>query len=538
LELTLRRFSRRDLIATFLGAPIALAACRRERSPRIPPGTFAGASPQIGHQLRELPDGSLQPQKWQELDVVIVGGGVSGLAAGWMLRRAGIDNFALLELEAAPGGTSRSGQSRVSAYPWGAHYVPVPAPENRLLLSLLEEMRVVEGYAADGRPIVGEQHLCRDPEERIFYRGRWYEGLYLHAGASVEDEAQLARFHRVIDDIAATRDAKGRRAFAIPISASSDDAEFLALDSFTMGEWMRQHRFTSPRLRWLVDYSCRDDYGTTIDETSAWAGVFYFASRVYSRGADEAQLMTWPEGNGRFVSHFRSAIASHVRTSELAIRLTPTKSGVDVVTLTNGRDVRGYRAKKVVFAAPAFLASFVIPSLRDDTPGRAINLEYAPWVVANLELRGRPVSHGFPLSWDNVIYDSPSLGYVAATHQSGIEHGPTVFTWYHALTGDAKKQRQHLLGASREEWADVVLADLERAHPEARTLTTRLDICRWGHAMVKPVPGLRQHLPKLAAPYRNIHFAHTDLSGLALFEEAFDHGCRAANEVATSLRSA
>jgi hypothetical protein len=32
-------------------------------------------------------------------------------------------------------------------------------------------------------------------------------------------------------------------------------------------------------------------------------------------------------------------------------------------------------------------------------------------------------------------------------------------------------------------------------------------------------------------PYRNIHFAHTDLSGVALFEEAFYHGLRAAREV-------
>ena len=26
----------------------------------------------------------------------------------------------------------------------------------------------------------------RDPQERIFYKGRWYEGLYLSAGASAE----------------------------------------------------------------------------------------------------------------------------------------------------------------------------------------------------------------------------------------------------------------------------------------------------------------------------------------------------------------
>jgi hypothetical protein len=31
-----------------------------------------------------------------------------------------------------------------------------------------------------------------------------------------------------------------------------------------------------------------------------------------------------------------------------------------------------------------------------------------------------------------------------------------------------------------------------------------------------------------------LHFAHTDLSGIALFEEAFDHGLRAAREIAAA----
>ena len=51
--------------------------------------------------------------------------------------------------------------------------------------------------------------------------------------------------------------------------------------------------------------------------------------------------------------------------------------------------------------------------------------------------------------------------------------------------------------------------------------------------MISPRPnfvwsGIRERAMK---PYRNIHFAHTDLSGVALFEEAFYHGLRAAKEV-------
>ena len=81
---------------------------------------------------------------------------------------------------------------------------------------------------------------------------------------------------------------------------------------------------------------------------------------------------------------------------------------------------------------------------------------------------------------------------------------------------------------------DVALTDLATAHPDIFALCTRADVMRWGHAMVRPVPGLAAALEKARAPFQNIHFANTDLSGVALFEEAFFHGIRAAEEVLTA----
>jgi hypothetical protein len=155
-------------------------------------------------------------------------------------------------------------------------------------------------------------------------------------------------------------------------------------------------------------------------------------------------------------------------------------------------------------------------------------------MVANLTLSARPAGRGFPPAWDNVLYESPSLGYVTATHQKLLDHGPTVLTYYYPLIDDDPRlARRRLLEAGRDEWAEVVLSDLERAHPDLRRLVTRLDVGRWGHAMVRPRPGLLFGGAREAAtrPYRGIHFAHTDLSGMALFEEAFHHGVRAAEEV-------
>ena len=69
--------------------------------------------------------------------------------------------------------------------------------------------------------------------------------------------------------------------------------------------------------------------------------------------------------------------------------------------------------------------------------------------------------------------------------------------------------------------------------PTSAELVERLDVMRWGHAMPRPRPGFVSGAarPRAAQPLRGIHFAHSDLSGVASFEEAFYQGVRAAEEV-------
>jgi protoporphyrinogen oxidase len=500
--------TRRDVLAAFLGSAVACRA--RNDEPPLPPGTLAGTAHTLGHRLLR---GAPQPTalQWESHEVVIAGGGVAGLAAAWRLAQAGIRDVVLFELEPALGGTSRS----EGAVPWGAHYIVAPSEEDAVLRKLLEEM----GVMRDG--VVGEEHLCRDPQERLFYRGRWYEGLYLYAGATAEDLRQLRAFEAEIAKWAAWRDARGRRAFAIPIAYGSDDAEVTALDRISTREWLDARGLTSPRLRWLVEYACRDDYGSLLETTSAWASVFYFASR------EERPVITWPEGNGRLVAHL-ARYAPSPRTGWLVARITPAGEGADVIAVRDDETI-GIHARHVIFAAPQFVARRVIPDFREESR----EFHYGSWMVANLTLRDRPQSQGFPLAWDNVLYESPSLGYVVSTHQRGIDHGPTVLTYYYALT--APNARETLLATGRDEWADVALTDLARAHPEIRTLTTRLDVMRWGHAMIHPRPNFiwSNARSRAAEPLGAIHFANTDLSGVALFEEALHHGVRAADEVLT-----
>ncbi len=534
-------WSRRELVTAFLGAGVAAAGCRRKERRDSVPGALVDRAVETGHLLRE----ATRPAPATEvraLDVLIVGGGVAGLSAAWRLRAAGLEDLLLVELDESLGGTSRSGRNAVSAFPWGAHYLPAPLETGGPVSRLLRELGAIVGEDEAGHPRFAEQMLIRQPDERLYYKGLWYEGLYLRAGASQDDLAELARFEAQIEQLSAARDGKGRKAFAVPTMLSSDDAEWMALDRISMADWLEQHGYRSRRLRWVVDYGCRDDFGAPAALVSAWAGLWYFCAR--RDGAREnAGYLSWPEGNGRLVSHLASSLEPAQRhTGVLVHTIEPGEDGCLVHAIEAGsRRPLAFQARQVVFAGPRFVAGQVVSPWRRERPGFLAAFEYGPWVVANLSVSSPPRSRGFPLSWDNVLYESRSLGYVVATHQRerADETGPTVLTWYYPLDGaDVKAERQRLLDARYPEWEALVMADLRAAHPDIDPLATRLEVMRWGHAMVRPRPGFygsperRQAQESLG---QHLHFAHSDLGGLAVFEEANAFGVIAAEKVLAGL---
>lgn len=556
-----RSFLRRALAGA--ATPILLGACvdcsditarPEERVTPLPPGKLLSPNRALGHKLRDFtgPKGDreellarYETRPVQHVQVAIIGGGVAGLSAAWALHRAGAPQVHVFELEPHLGGTSHAGRSDLTRYPWGAHYLPMPSAGNPRLIDLLDEMGLIEGRDAYGDPIGAEHVLVREPSERLFVQGYWYRDLYPHALATEDDLAQRKKFEALIAHYVGLVGSDGRHAFTLPSSLCSSDQALLELDRITAAAFLDAQGLDSAPLRFYLDYACRDDYGLKLEETSAWALLFYFCARVPRPHAPSRPLLAWPEGNAALTEHMAARLPKH-------FQLTKDRAAWDVDAMNDGRvrirllDARGEPAETIIaddaiMATPRFITRRIVRALRDDVP-RVRQEEEAfhcgAWLVANVHLKTRLGSEGAEPAWDSVLMESDGLGYVDATHQSGRDHGPTVITYYLPLCGDAKAQREFLQALTLAQAQSLVLADLAKAHPLLTRHVARLDVFSWGHAMTQPRPFARTHPSRKAAtlPLGRLHFAHSDLSALALFEEAFDHGLRAADEVTNARR--
>jgi phytoene dehydrogenase-like protein len=491
-------------IAAAIGAP-ALIRLSRKSGYRIT-GGWVNESAALGHRLR---DHALMPapRRLVRVPVVVVGGGIAGLSAAWQLERKGFQDYVLLEMEREAGGNSRGGENAVSRYPWAAHYVPVPGPRATLVRELFRELGVLTDAGWD------ERTLCFAPQERLFLHGEWQPALESELLGSRTGREELRRFEELI--------AEHRRSgeFTIPMALGARAGS--PLDRISFADWLEAAKLRSPAMRWYAEYGTRDDYGALARDTSAWAGVHYHAAREPT----EQGPLTWPEGNAWIAQRLAARIAPRLITGAPVYRVSPVANGWRV----RAGDAE-YLCEHVIFAAPTFVAPYVIEGM--SRPGFA----YSPWLVANLTLDRWPDERGVPPAWDNVIRGAAGLGYVVATHQSlrARDEVPTVWTYYCALaTRDPSVERGVLQASRWSDWVERIMKELSVAHPNIHRCVTHVDIVRLGHAMVRPTVGFlgadARRDPRWAP--RNILLAHSDLSGLSLFEEAQYRGVAAADAV-------
>lgn len=519
------------------------------------PAELRAPGRELGHLLRDA-HAVPTPRAQYQSDVVILGSGAAGLTAAWRLAKSGHSHFIVVG-GPEPRGNLSSGIAGAAHYPTGAHYLPLPSRESTHIREMLEDLGIILDGAQTERPYYDERHVVHAPESRLLIDGIWHDGVLPASALAPAARAEHQRFFSYVDELAAARGSDGKRAFAMPIAASSADAQWRALDALSFAAWLEREGYRSDALRWYLDYICRDDYGRGCDQVSAYAGLHYFASRAGdARNAERGAVLTWPEGldalAGR-LAHAAGLTRPQPRASRAAPRLLEgaavslreTRDGIEALCVTRGTGgLESYtvKARRAICAMPLHAAARVVEGLRDFgfEPSEHLPAQ-APWLVSNFVLSRFPAElPGATLAWDNVLLGSGSLGYVVSTHQD-LRVGPpprTVFTAYHALAemspGAAREWMTHTTPADLLELAST---DLRAAYGwKLAACCERAEITLRGHAMAVPAPGYLSNRGLLALREADgrILFAHSDLSGYSVFEEAAWWGDRCARTLCST----
>ena len=195
---------------------LILSASVEPASGRIVGQRYAAAHAALrqGRTLDGTPIHRLEDTNAGIVSVAIVGGGIAGLVAAWELQKRGV-SFRLLEMEDEVGGNARAGYDGPGglAYPWGAHYVPIPSRRAHAVRRLFEELGLLvrpqlgrsrsgrgdhsfEGVALEADLEPGAS-VCAEPSERLYmpntgWRDR-QDGLVPWELMGVEDQRQFAR---------------------------------------------------------------------------------------------------------------------------------------------------------------------------------------------------------------------------------------------------------------------------------------------------------------------------------------------------------
>ena len=527
--------------ALFAGSAAASWAGWRWLNPR-PPVRVRYAGLPAGHDVR---DGTFQaaPQSEHRCNTLILGSGAAALSAAWYLARHGVRDFLLAE------GFERNGNNAAYrhgalAAPSGAHYLAQPSRESAAVRLMLDDFGMVAGQSAAGEPLYRDEDLVSQPDERLLLNGRWQSSLL------PAQDKDSRRFFALTAQLAQQYGSDGRKLFAIPVSESSADSRWRSLDSQTFAQWLAAQGYRSPALLWYLDYCCRDDYGQGIAAVSAFAGLHYFAARGHS---GHTPVLTWPQGLEKLSQCLRekAGLQTLARLPEAREWTFARPASCDVSALSVAEDADGVavllrhntsgrqtlvRARRVLCAMPLMAAARIIAApQRYGFAGNRFQAAYAPWLVANFALAGFPAERGgSEMAWDNVVHGSRGLGFVCATNQF-IRRAPperTLLTAYTALDmGDPQSVRRRLLAASADDLLAEAAQDLLAAY--GRGFWRRVeavDICVRGHGMRVPLPGYLDDAPTLALRRHRsrLIFAHSDLSGYSVFEEAAHWGVAAA----------
>jgi oxygen-dependent protoporphyrinogen oxidase len=442
-------------------------------------------------------------------DVVIVGGGLAGLAAGWRLRHW---DTLLLESDGRIGGRIRSERRGPYWLNWGGHIFAGGDSATAWLLGNtgIDSVPVpgsLAGLAMNGKLLLRgrvESYPFRIPMSRSS------RIAMLKAGAKVA--SAVARYARVVqlrpgEDQAMRQqriyDFMNDRSFSDFIGDVPEDAEALFKPTVTRS-------------------------AADIDEISAGAGVGYF-SLVWNIGGGLSQSILG--GPSTLTESIAAALSDRVQLHSTVQEIVH-KNGSVVVRYQQDGAEKEVRARYVVLATPASVSQRVAVDLDPEVRDALSKIVYGPYVSAAFL-----TNETDPQVWDDAYaIATPKRSFAIVLHPSNIARGyeserrpgSSIMTFSPAGLG------RQLLEFDDDDILRTYLDDLDQVLPGIAEKVVEARVQRWPTGAPYCFPGRGKLQPTLTRRSGRVFLAG-DYLGTLYTETAIATGLAAAQEVQSLL---